>query len=95
MQAGTRTTYSYDEWQAHQREVRAEFARRLDDAARKRRSETKEQRIERQEREGTIVRDCAGCQVFFDNPDAMGPSHKASDRCESGKRSHCTCDTCF
>lgn len=23
------------------------------------------------------------------------PSHEASSRCESGKRSHCTCDTCY
>lgn len=23
------------------------------------------------------------------------PSHFASDRCESGRRNHCTCDICF
>lgn len=23
------------------------------------------------------------------------PSHKASDACESGKHSHCSCDVCF
>jgi hypothetical protein len=23
------------------------------------------------------------------------PSHDASDRCRSGKRAHCSCDTCF
>ena len=23
------------------------------------------------------------------------PPHDASPRCESGKRSHCSCDTCF
>jgi hypothetical protein len=23
------------------------------------------------------------------------PPHKASNRCESGKRDHCTCDICF
>jgi hypothetical protein len=23
------------------------------------------------------------------------PPHDASNRCESGKRSHCSCDTCF
>lgn len=23
------------------------------------------------------------------------PSHDASSRCESGKRSHCSCDVCF
>jgi hypothetical protein len=25
----------------------------------------------------------------------MHPNHKPSDRCESGKRPHCSCDTCF
>lgn len=25
----------------------------------------------------------------------MYPPHDASPRCESGKRPHCTCDTCF
>ncbi len=25
----------------------------------------------------------------------MMPPHDASDRCESGKRPHCTCDVCF
>jgi hypothetical protein len=25
----------------------------------------------------------------------FAPSHKASERCMSGKRPHCTCDTCF
>jgi hypothetical protein len=27
--------------------------------------------------------------------DEMMPPHDASSRCESGKRNHCTCDTCF
>jgi hypothetical protein len=44
---------------------------------------------------GTIVKGCKGCEVFFTNPGVMAPSHKASDRCRSGKRDHCTCDTCF
>jgi hypothetical protein len=25
----------------------------------------------------------------------MGPRHTASPRCQSGKRPHCTCSTCF
>lgn len=25
----------------------------------------------------------------------MCPPHDASPRCESGKRNHCSCDTCF
>lgn len=28
-------------------------------------------------------------------PGEMMPPHKASDRCESGKYNHCTCDICF
>jgi hypothetical protein len=36
---------------------------------------------------------CAYCDGH--NDDEMMPSHDASPRCESGKRPHCTCDTCF
>lgn len=25
----------------------------------------------------------------------MKPAHKASDRCESGKRDHCSCEVCW
>jgi hypothetical protein len=28
-------------------------------------------------------------------PRPPGPSRHASERCESGKRLYCTCDTCF
>jgi hypothetical protein len=36
--------------------------------------------------------ECATCleQSVFG-----GPSHEASPRCRSGRRPHCTCDTCF
>lgn len=27
--------------------------------------------------------------------DGMMPNHEASERCKSGKRDHCTCDTCY
>lgn len=37
-----------------------------------------------------------GCSYCEQNKGAsMMPSHDASLRCESGKRPHCTCDTCF
>lgn len=36
---------------------------------------------------------CKYCDEHRD--DQMMPSHTASSRCESGKRPHCTCDTCF
>jgi hypothetical protein len=37
--------------------------------------------------------ECSFCDKYRDDP--MMPPHTASDRCESGKHSHCTCDTCF
>lgn len=37
--------------------------------------------------------ECAYCDKWRHDP--MMPSHSASERCESGKRNHCTCDTCF
>lgn len=37
--------------------------------------------------------ECKFCDAHGDND--MMPSHDASPRCESGKRNHCTCDTCF
>ena len=37
--------------------------------------------------------------TYCDRERAQGvsfhPSHDASSMCESGKHSHCTCDTCF
>lgn len=36
--------------------------------------------------------ECATCDK---EGDGMMPSHTASDRCESGKHNHCTCDACF
>lgn len=37
--------------------------------------------------------ECAFCDEHGD--DQMMPSHTPSERCESGKRPHCTCDVCF
>jgi len=39
--------------------------------------------------------DLAPCQQCISIGDGFGPRHEASRRCESGKRPHCTCDTCF
>jgi hypothetical protein len=36
---------------------------------------------------------CQYCDQCRD--DKMMPSHTASERCESGKRPHCACDTCY
>lgn len=41
--------------------------------------------------------ECEYCKKYNKPPPAivMCPSHEASERCQSGKRNHCTCDTCF
>jgi hypothetical protein len=36
-----------------------------------------------------------GCPMCERIGTDFGPSHDASPRCESGKRPHCTCSTCF
>lgn len=39
------------------------------------------------------IEECKYCQ---ENKNSyMFPNHFASNRCESGKRNHCTCDVCF
>lgn len=38
--------------------------------------------------------DCRMCQEIR-NAGGFGPSHDASENCESGGHSHCSCDTCF
>jgi len=37
--------------------------------------------------------ECAYCDREGSN--SFHPPHDASPRCESGKHSHCSCDTCF
>jgi hypothetical protein len=61
--------------------------------------------IERLELDGRLDPECQTCVESFypfmrtewkergDGP--FAPSHKASERCKSGKLAHCTCDTCF
>ena len=40
-----------------------------------------------------FVAGCPGCIQRMET--GMGPAHYASPRCRSGKRPHCSCDTCF
>jgi len=35
------------------------------------------------------------CPICTANAGRMYPNHNASSFCKSGKRNHCTCDTCF
>lgn len=39
--------------------------------------------------------ECKLCDEERERRSDFHPSHDASDRCESGKRIHCSCDTCF
>lgn len=39
--------------------------------------------------------ECTYCDSLRAQGETFHPSHNASPRCESGKRNHCTCDTCF
>ena len=61
--------------------------------------ETRDEQIARWEREGMLDPACPGCAEVYRNPGlpsaVFAPRHKASSRCESGKRAHCTCDICF
>lgn len=41
------------------------------------------------------VGECPLCDRARETDDQMMPSHTASDRCRSGHRNHCTCDTCY
>lgn len=47
--------------------------------------------IERARR--TRVLDCRTCAKLKDGE--LAPPHDASERCESGKHTHCSCDQCF
>lgn len=39
--------------------------------------------------------ECPYCDRERANNTTFHPAHDASDRCESGKHPHCSCDTCF
>ncbi len=39
--------------------------------------------------------DCATCKLRLETGNFTGPSHTASPNCRSGKRNHCSCDTCW
>lgn len=60
-------------------------------------SETRQERLKRWEEMGAYDSSCAQCATIPDHPtlSPFQPSHKASSRCRSGGRNHCTCDTCF
>lgn len=38
---------------------------------------------------------CGYCDGEKERDSWFFPNHFASSRCQSGKRNHCTCDTCF
>lgn len=68
---------------------------------------TNQEKIKELEASGDLDPNCKMCvKIFYPyyqltwhpvkyNSPPFAPGHKASVRCESGKNSHCTCDTCF
>lgn len=60
-------------------------------------AESREEKIERLETQGSLDPTCPGCKEFYEHQtlSPFAPSHRASAGCESGRRPHCTCDTCF
>lgn len=61
-----------------------------------------EKAIKDLEKEGKLDPNCKGCEEFYEQMrkgkqfwTIFAPRHKASESCRSGKRNHCTCDTCF
>lgn len=59
---------------------------------------TKEKALARLEKTGQLVPNCSGCMVWYESADpvfVLAPPHKNSSFCESGRRPHCTCDSCF
>ena len=61
--------------------------------------------IRRLEAAGELDPNCRGCDELYaylrerwvpgEWRPPFGPRHKAGNFCQSGKRNHCTCDTCF
>lgn len=54
--------------------------------------------IARMEANGDLAPTCLACREFYETPDprdTFAPRHKASVLCQSGRRPHCSCDTCF
>jgi hypothetical protein len=39
--------------------------------------------------------ECKYCDAERAEENEHHPSHDASERCESGKRNHCSCDACW
>lgn len=57
-----------------------------------------QERLQRMISRGSIDPECDFCQREFLSHlrlDPFAPRHTAMDTCRSGKRPHCTCDTCF
>lgn len=50
---------------------------------------------ERKHRHKLAPGQCAYCDRERAANNNFHPAHDASERCESGMRDHCSCDTCF
>lgn len=60
-------------------------------------SETRAERLARWEAQGFYDPTCAACKPVAEHPtlNPFQPRHDPNPRCRSGKRPHCTCDSCF
>lgn len=59
--------------------------------------ETREERLLRWEKSGSYDPDCGACEKVRNHPtlSPFAPGHRSNSFCRSGKRNHCTCDSCF
>lgn len=64
--------------------------------------ETPQEVLARWEKEDNCLSTCSECKAFYEAAkegkmpyDVFMPRHGASKECKSGKRPHCTCDSCF
>ena len=60
-------------------------------------SETRAERLARWQAMGLYDPDCRQCAAILEHPtlDPFMPRHKPGARCQSGRRPHCTCPTCW
>jgi hypothetical protein len=62
-------------------------------------TETRSEALARWELMGWLEPGCPGCRVFYDSPampfDVHEPRHRASSGCESGCKTHGTCEMCW
>jgi len=51
--------------------------------------------LSRARRIADAIREVQACEFCAETEGQPAPRHFASERCESGRRNHCSCDVCF